>query len=262
MSSGQIPTWFSDTGPSHEWHDFSYLQPARSNRNLAISLFLMLWIAILDLCTPRTNFSILYVVPLILFAQCGRMRSGWRVTGLLVTLTYGIYFLKNVISPSDSELPLAYRMVNRTFVAIAIVVMGQVLRLWIRWREEQGDAELPESFRRQDEEINATFAMLCCAPLIVLIALGDFLTPANFNWPILYTIPLFICGWTRSRPLLWTMLVVLLVLAAAAFIWGAPPMSPRPGFSLLRNRMLAGIGMAVVTLILHFWLGRDKSEPR
>src|SRR4029077_10058697 len=114
MSSGHVPTWFSDKGPSSEWHDFSYLQPARSNRNVAISLFLMLWIAILDLVTPRTNFSILYVVPLILFAQSGRMRSGWRVTGLLVALTSGIYFLKNVISPSGSELPLVYRMVNRT----------------------------------------------------------------------------------------------------------------------------------------------------
>jgi hypothetical protein len=258
MSSSHVPTWFSDRGPSNEWYDFSYLQPARSNRNAAISLFLMLWIAILDLCTPRTNFSILYIAPLIFFAQSGWMRSGWRVTGLLVALTYGIYFLKNAIQPSGSDLPFHFRIVNRTLVAVMLVVMGQVLRLWIRRREEQYDAELPESIRRQDEEINATLAILCCAALIVLIALSDFFTPANFNWPILYSIPLFICGWTRSRPLLWTMLILLLVLAAAAFIWGAPPMSPRPGSYLVLNRMLAGVGMAVVTLILHYWLGREK----
>ncbi|MBI3836485.1 MAG: hypothetical protein HY288_00950 [Planctomycetia bacterium] len=261
MHSRQVPVWFSDGGPSGEWHDFSYLQPARSNRNIATSLFLMLWIAILDFCTPRTNFSVLYVAPLVLLAQSGAMKSGWRIAGLLVLLTYGIYILKNAINPSEGGHLFDYRLVNRTFVAVMIVVMSQVLRLWIRWREEQHDAEISEDFRRQDQEISATFAMLCCAPLIVLIALTDFLTPANFNWPILYSIPLFACGWTRSRPLLWSMLILLLVLAAAAFIWGAQP-STDAGVALQRNRMLAGLGMTIVTLMLHYWLGREKPGDR
>jgi hypothetical protein len=262
MSQSHVPAWFSSSGPSYEWHDFSYLQPARSNRNVAVALFLIAWIAALDLFTPRTNFSVLYVAPLVLFAQSGSMKSGWRIAGLLVLLTFGIHFIKNTIYPPPADMPFVYRQVNRTLVAIMIVGMSQVMRLWIRWRDEQDDEELPESFRSQEEEIGATFAVLCCAPLIVLIAVADFITPANFNWPILYSIPLFVCAWTRSRSLLWGMLALLLVLATVAFVWGAPPLSPRTDFALQRNRMLAGFGMSVVALTLHHWLGRSKAAPQ
>jgi hypothetical protein len=195
MSQIQAPAWFSSEGPSYEWHDFSYLRPAASNRQVAVSLFLIAWIAALDLCTPRTNFSVLYVAPLVLFAQSGSMRSGWRIAGLLVALTFGIHFIKNAIYPPPADMPFLYRQVNRTLVSVMLIAMSQVMRLWIRWHDEQDDLELPASFRSQEEEISATFAVLCCAPLIVLIAL---------------------------------------------------------------NRILAGVGLSVVALTLHHWLGRQK----
>jgi hypothetical protein len=49
-----------------------------------------------------------------------------------------------------------------------------------------------------------------------------------------------------------------LALSAAGLIWGPEPMSPRPGLYLQRNRMLAGLAMMVVTLVLNYWVGREK----
>ncbi len=92
----------------------------------------------------------------------------------------------------------------------------------------------------------------------MVIVLVDYFSPANFNLAILYPIPLLICIWTRSRKLMWTMLVLLLALAAIAQFVGPPTTDPTPEAirSLYRNRLVAGSAMLAMTAIVHFWIGR------
>ena len=92
---------------------------------------------------------------------------------------------------------------------------------------EQSDRELPDHFRWQEQEVNATLAMLICALLVALIAVVDYFSPANFNLAILYPIPLFIAAWTGSRRLLWSMLATLLLLTLVAHLWVRQPSSTR-----------------------------------
>lgn len=229
---------------------------ARSRRRTSLVLLLVFWIAALDLLLQRTNFSILYAAPLFLLMRRGDLRHPWQMAALLVGLTYGIYFLKNVVNPIDAyPRYFDYRLFHRSLVAIMILAMTRMNELWWRWKTEQSDAEVPEALRYQDQEINATFAILVCIPLSAGIAIIDHFAPASFNLPILYTIPLFACGWAGSRRLLWGMLVVLLALTAAGYLWGgAPAMDHDLNASLARNRLLAAAGMIVVSAILHFWM--------
>ncbi len=255
------------------WNSFLALDAAGAGTALSVSptsasrrrslllLVLVFWIAVLDLCMPRTNFSILYIAPLVLLAKRGDLRHAWRFAALLVALTFGIYFLKNTLAPADDHPRyFDYRLINRTMVAVMIVVMTRMLEVWRQWRAEQADAELPEELRYQDREISATFALLACIPLAAIIAAVDFFVPANFNLAILYTIPLFVCGWTGSRKLLWTMLAVLLLLTVACYLWGGgAPSDPMIVASLVRNRVLAAAGMVIVTLILHHWMDENSA---
>ena len=138
--------------------------------------------------------------------------------------------------------------------------MGKVLQLWINWRAEQSEAEVSDSFRYENQQISSTFALLSCAPLVAVIATVDYLSPANLNLAILYPIPLFICGWTRSRSLLWGMLFLLLGLTFIGYWFGQPATSANVGISMQKNRVLAALGLVTVTTILHYWMGRDEID--
>jgi len=260
MRIGTTQARFSAGRPSYEWHDFSYLHSAKSASRATLSLHLALWIAIVDLCWPHTNIAVLYVAPLVLIAESGTLKHYWRAVGPLILLTYGVYVLKYFVYHTASD-PNFFDspFVNRSLVVVSILVMGKVLQLWVAWRAEQSEAEVSESFRYQDQQISSTFAMLSSAPLVAVIALVDYLMPANLNLAILYPIPLLICGWTRSQGLLWGMLLLLLSLTFIGYWFGGPPTTANLGFSMQRNRILAGLGMLTVTAILSYWIGRDET---
>ena len=101
------------------------------------------------------------------------------------------------------------------------------------------------------------------SPLILLIFAIDMLVPANFNPAVLYAIPLFICGWTRNRFLLWNMLGVLLSLSVAAMTFGPPSTIPQVEIGLLRRTLIiTGAGLFVVTIAVHFWMNRKAVPAR
>ncbi len=238
-----------------DWRDLRSFRGVMPARKTVIPLLMVAWISIADLCWPQTNLATLYVVPLLLIASRGGLEPLHRTVALLVLLTYAIYFLKNTIRTGiSSESYFDFRLVNRTMVAVMIIAMGQVLRMWIVRLREQADRELPAVFRYTDQDISETLAILSCIPLFVLIAAIDFLAPSNYNLAILYPIPLFICAWTRSRRLLWVTLVMLLTLTAVAHFVDSSSTQYSYEPSLLRNRVLAGIGMIVVTSIVSGWI--------
>lgn len=243
-----------------DWRALSSFQAVKPAHKTGIPLLMVAWISIADLCWSRTNLATLYVVPLLIIASRGELKPLRRAVAWLVVLTYAIYFLKNTIGTGISSASyFDYRLVNRTMVAVTIIAMGQVLKIWIVWMREQDNRELPAAFRNTDQEVSETLALLCCAPLIVLIAAIDLLAPSNYNLAILYPVPLFICAWTRSRRLPWIMLAMLLTLTTVAYFVGSSSAEVSYEPSLLRNRVLAGLGMIVVTTIVSHWMTGKES---
>src|SRR5262249_36189073 len=58
---------------------------------------------------------------------------------------------------------------------------------------------------------------------VVLLAVIDFLTPANVILPLLYGVPLLALGPLRSRALLWGTALACALATFAAYFWGSPP---------------------------------------
>ena len=81
----------------------------------------------------------------------------------------------------------------------------------------------------------------------------DFVSPATYNLAILYPIPLFVCVWTQSHRVLWGMLITLLALSAIAHLFGGPRVDVSDTL-LLRGRLLAAIGLVILTTLLSLWI--------
>lgn len=257
------PAIFFSTEPTYEWPKLDGTREAKAKRGFAIALSIVAWIALIDLAWPLTNVSVLYVVPLTLVAVTGQQRSLWKLVCLLVFLTYAIFFLKLAISRSfglDLVTP-NYRLVNRTLVALSLIGVAYILKIWIRWNADQADLELPTSVRYQERQLSSTLALLCCVPLVILIASIDILVPANYILAILYPIPLFLCVWTGKRQFLWGMLVVLLLLSALAHVIGPPSAGDITPTVLMRNRLIAAAGLTVLAVLLSRWI-EPKSAIR
>jgi hypothetical protein len=251
-------TFCTPGGHLPEWHEFAYETSVRFRDRRLPVLLAVLWIAVIDLCWPRTNLAILYLAPMFLLAESRSSRALWQLAAALIALTYGGFFLKNLLgSASHADALIGYRLINRTLVAATILALVPLIGLWKRTRAVDGDEELPESFRHEDDEISATFAALVCAPLVAVIAVIDLVAPANYNLAILYPVPILICAWSRSRRMMWAMLLALQVLSAVAFWWG-PAHTHSDEMSLARNRILAGIVLLAVTAILDYWISSDR----
>jgi len=262
MHSGGYQTITSPARTPQEWHELGYLRPARRTYLSAAASILTVAIAILDISISG-NHSPLFVIPLLMFYWAGALLPLWRSVGPMIAFTYLDLLIKTFIHVQQ---PGAWffdlRLLNRTFVAVMIFVLGKSLLVWSRWREDQSDRELPEYFRKQEQEVGATFAMLCCAPLFTLIAVFDLLSPANINCSILYPIPLFICAWTGSRRLLWSVLGLLLVLMVAALYLGPPStVEVTTRFGLERSRLVVAAGLIALTLFLNYTLSRSRQAP-
>src|SRR5262245_48022697 len=109
--------FFGRGKPAHEWHEVSYLEAAGTRRQFLLALAMVAWIALLDLLVIRTNFSVLYVVPMMLLADVAAPRRAWQLVGLLVLLTYVMFLLKNILNPAEAGISLIdYRLLNRTLV--------------------------------------------------------------------------------------------------------------------------------------------------
>lgn len=256
MWSLAFPTLFSR--PTIQgWQFFSYFHPARTRRGTGLLLILVAWIAAADLLWPRTNVAILYIIPLVVAALLGLFERLWLFAALLLVLTLAIYWLKNSLPAGGDDLAAQlwnYRLLNRLLTAVTIAALTWSLGNWSRWVEEQRDPQLSAAYRNSEYEIAATVAVLCCVPLIAAIAIIDLLMPANYNLAVLYPIPLFICGWTRSRRLLWSVFLILLALTIFAYQIGPIPSVDAEEFSFIRNRIIAAFGLLSLTALLSFWM--------
>ena len=109
-----------------------------------------------------------------------------------------------------------------------ILGIARMLQLWNRWREEQSNPEVPEGFRFQEQEISATFAVLTCSPLLLLIAAIDFFAGELQRADLVPNSTVYMRR-TGGRRLLWCMMTALLLLTVTAFLFG-PPSTINSGF--------------------------------
>ncbi|HTM53922.1 MAG TPA: hypothetical protein VL175_07815 [Pirellulales bacterium] len=258
MPTHSASTYFSSSGGFRlelaDVKDRAAFQPRPAS-----VLFATFLIAVADICSPRTNLSVFYIVPLLMLADVRGLRYVGRAVGLFVVLTFAAYQIKKMMDPIGPSVSyFHFSLLNRVFVALMLIAVAYVMRLWVRWREEQSIEELPEGFRREDREISETLAVLCCVPLISLLGIVDYFLPANYNLAILYPIPLFIAVWTRNRVLLWALLAALLALAVFAQWAGPPATDPDAVSTMFRNRVMALFALVAVTVILHRWIGRER----
>jgi len=230
------------------------IAPAHSKPLMATALALMVIFTIADMASRGVLVSVLYAVPLMLLARAGYANKLRWITAALVLVIYGVYFGKWAIySAAHGTSPFDYRLVNRTFVVLAICMLEVLLKLRVSTECLREDVELSEALRQEEDETDETLAILLGAGLTTAIALADFLSPANYNLAILYMVPLFLCAWTRSRRLLWGMLALALVLTVVGFLCGPPTSAANARMAfMVVNRTLAALVMTLLAILLHF----------
>jgi hypothetical protein len=146
------------------------------------------------------------------------------------------------------------------------------------------EGKVYEEILRAFEQMTATVISIV---FVAVIAIADLLTPAQFNLPILYGVPLVICALTQKRTLLWLIVPAILFFTYAGYvigpsasdgeIWGSRQrvtqiggMTIRdPGVvigsselhglpSLLTNRTLAACVILAAALLMHWWIGASR----
>jgi hypothetical protein len=224
--------------------------PPKSRRLLAAALALMAALFVADLFSPGASLSILFPVPLILLMRAGYIRQLRWMTVVVIGLVFAAHFIKNGLMPGASGVLSDYRLVNRALIAVAIAALGMLLEFRVATDFLRGDWEMPEYFRREEDEIDETLAVLTGVLLVAATAIVDFISPANYNLAVLYLLPLFLCVWIRSRRLLWGMFGLALVLTCAGYVLGPAPTVHLE--VLPTNRILTVVAFAFVTVLLHF----------
>jgi hypothetical protein len=242
---------------------------ARLRRRLVIA-GLALCILLIDLLTTRVALPILYTICLVLAARAGDRRLVIGLAFPFVLLTYFSYaFELRYFLLTDIGHLASYRLLNRTMVAISILIVAAMLSHFLRLREQmrwQRSTHLQEPDREIYQEVIQSLENLSGAVvtglLILSVLVADLLVPGQFNLPILYAVPLLLAGWRRSRRLLWALVAILLLFSLAGFAWGRSPTTQLVGIDvLLANRTLAIIVLLAIGVVLHFWIGRNRSQP-
>jgi hypothetical protein len=219
---------------------------------------------LLDMLTISVNLAILYFVPLCIVARARRVKPLVIGCAALVTLTYGSYVYELVWL--GHERVFSYRIVNRTLVSIGLVAVTAVIVWWIRWRDDV--LVRPKVTWHADanqavyDEVIAVIERVgigaVCALYVGIVAIGDLISPGQYNLPILYSITVVLAGMTRSRPFLWALAACLFVLIPVGYYFGAP-VTLAPSFLtfVLTNRILAAVMVLSLVVFVHIWIGRS-----
>jgi hypothetical protein len=191
----------------------------------------------------------------------------WWATAMFVVLIYAQFFAKYAIHPPETGPQYVnVRLLNRTLLAVTMCLLGMALQYWARSEQEAGAAQprssLPPDqsnrFQRHSRNFDAMMAIVIFPVLVIVIAATDRFSPSNFNLPVLYTLPLFLCAWARNRLILWCLLIAVLALTVWGYMYGPPPVGASSNPTIpFKNRILASCVLIVVTAMLHWWITSD-----
>jgi hypothetical protein len=220
---------------------------------IGIAVAMVFCIAPADVVFTHFQLSILYAIPLTLLGCFGHLRALRWLALLVIGFTFLTYFPKYwLYPPLVGAQFINFRLVNRFLVISMLWLLARVLGLWLEAKDYRHDPLWSDELDRAHSRISAMLGMLIAMPTVVVIALVDGLTPGNFNLAVLYTVPLVACAWVRSKRLLWTLFVLLQVLAFGGLLWGPPhpdaAMTPFVWF----NRIMNAVMMLIVTGLLHY----------
>jgi hypothetical protein len=208
-----------------------------------------------DLFRPHINLTILFLIPMVFCAWLGQRLLLRKVLMLCILLTYIGFGVRMWLHPSPFW---HWGLLNRTFVAIALVIGGYLLESMLTtlqhrasWRLTGVDAEhvIIEEIIFSSQRFAAIFSAVVVAAAILVL---DLITPGQLNCSILYSMPLLIIVWTRSHVWLWSILSFLLVLDMLGWFFGeAPTTTPNLNIYLMINRCIAACMLIFFAVIIH-----------
>ncbi|HZZ42805.1 MAG TPA: hypothetical protein VFE58_07695 [Tepidisphaeraceae bacterium] len=257
---------------SKTWNDEKKLLDSPSQA-VRLAMLITAVAAIIDLTTNTLNVSVVYSLPMALFARSARPASIWRIALALVALAYAGYFLGPWPADSDSweKMLFHYRMVNRTVAASAVVGIALMSHFGIamrrRWDNRWEPRKVQESDRDIFLEVISSFEQFQSGMMAVLaiicVAATDLISPAQYNLATLYVVPVLTCVKTRSRRFLWIVIAVCVVLVYAGYVVGpAPHIGANSIAKLQRSRRITGGVLFLVGLFVHIWIGIDYPRRR
>jgi hypothetical protein len=229
--------------------------PATSGpKFLAIAVFLAL--SALDLCLPNISFTVLFAVPLLLLvSRVAKIHHVWWYVALFVLATYMLYFVKYLlIYGRDPSTLWNFRLFNRTFAAVMLALLGIATQAWLYWQHER--LLLTYLDQTDEDEVNATAGLVGCIGLGLLITAVDFVSPANFNLPILFAVPIYLVSWLRDRRSLWITALVLIGLTWIGYFLTPPATETGLEPYLMVNRMLVTTTLLLLAGILSWNIRR------
>lgn len=239
---------------------------SRQASEVAFAVIAACAVFVADLFAHSTNLSILYTV--VVYVLATRLSERWAILSavLLIAATYGGLFLgPRAPGLEDSAALLRnYRMINRSFCVIAILATAGIAAWQRRWAKDMAadldDDELFFAHSMYHDLVNQVKCVVSMAIAMViagaLIAV-DWTTSSEFNWPILYAVPLAQCVMSRSRPAILLTTPLLLVLAWVGF-WTCGDVSAAVPVAHFVNRLIAS---AVILGLAGFGIWQTRKRP-
>jgi len=230
-------------------------------------------IAALDLALWGVNLSMLYVFPLILFAQTQRREGIFRLGIALVLLTYACYGLKYRVEIQQDYHWLLHHfgLLNRSFVAGSLLITATLLHLYRQFRAYLDDRHSGQ-FSPSDtdeflyEQIFRAFEGFLGVGIAIIMVVAcfaaDLITPPDVNISILYAVPLVIAALARNRILLWTLVPVLQAASYFGFAWGPPAVNGANIPWIITNRWMAAASLLIVAFIMHLMLTKQRKQDQ
>ena len=233
--------------------------------SVGLCFLLAIAIAISDLLTRNLNVSILYLLPLLLATKLKSRRVFWAFTLCLIGLTFSGYFLAS--RRMNSADLLGYRLANRMLTALAIIATAArasaLIRPFSRTFDSFADGEACEGM--------AVYDVLLTAGLLLLTFIADLLSPAQYNLPILYAVPLTVVAILDRPRLLVILLVCSIIATVVGFFYPESTVRNSLQYTLLQNRFIACITQFGIVILCqnhffckHVWTvaaGDDCSIP-
>ncbi len=179
----------------------------------------MLAIAVADVLIPRVTVAIFFAIPLVIVARRREFPGLWTLTLCAIALTFGDFLLKSLLySPANGPEFFDYRLLNRTLAASMLLATAAMIRMVVDVEGGLRDLPWPDEFICEEQKSILWMLVWLGLPVLGVLVMLDFLTPAEFNWPILYAALIVTCALLRNRKLLWISAFVLSVADAGGLL--------------------------------------------
>src|SRR5579884_3677717 len=106
------------------------------------------------------------------------------------------------------------------------------------------------------------YAGLTALALTGAVAVADIFSSTEFALPIVYIVPLLLCGWTPHRVYLWGLAGLMVVLTVVFHFWGIHPTHLSPTTSSLINRGLAAAIILMIAGLIQIGIVSEEALER